>query len=415
VTKVFQCQVVGAGPAGLSFLIALCNRIADQAGAQNSRLQALLDSLVILDADKTAGGVMADYQINANTDSVDVVRGIADNTPFSKLRDDYLQLPETRQALIPLPDIGGLLIRPMVEIASNLLGERLRCNSRVKKVIVKSGEISSLDESHQTLVRSKTLVLCCGGREELIDELSSWRDKTHFGTDFLRLKGIEALPKRQGCIVIIGSSHSSFSAAWRLLHDPLVASYATGKQIYILQRSELVKLRCSPEFADAHALPYDVDNDICPVTGLVYRNAGLRKDARDLYLQMQSGKEKRVKLLRINELSEQGRLLDDAALVVQCVGFQACFPEIEVDGKSCRIEEKSKLGELRDADSGEVIPGLYGYGLGVHILPEGEARGEKSFTGSPHGLLTYPLAIAPEIIDQLLSRLTEAKPALETI
>ena len=358
---------------------------------------------------------MADYQINANTDSVDVVRGIADNTPFSKLRDNYLQLPETQQALIPLPSIGRLLIQPMVEIASNLLGERLRRNSRVKKVVVKSGEISSIDENHQTLARSKTLVLCCGGREELIAELSPWRDKTYFGTDFLRLTDIEALPNKRGCIVIIGSSHSGFSVAWRLLHDPLVASYAKGKEIYILQRSELVKLRCSPEFADAHALPYDVENDICPVTGLVYRNAGLRKDAKDLYLQMQSGKEKRVKLLRINELSDQGRLLDDAALVVQCVGFRASFPAIEVDGKSCRIEEKSKLGELTDADSGEVIPGLYGYGLGLNILPEGEARGEKSFSGSPNGLLTYPLAIAPEIINQLLSRLTKAKPALETI
>jgi hypothetical protein len=45
---------------------------------------------------------------------------------------------------------------------------------------------------------------------------------------------------------------------------------------------------------------------------------------------------------------------------------------------------------------------LYGYGLGFNILPEGNGVGEKSFKGSIHGFQSYPLVVAPPIVDKLL-------------
>ncbi|MGD8350245.1 MAG: hypothetical protein PVI79_13445, partial [Gammaproteobacteria bacterium] len=98
---VVALQVVGGGPAGMSLVLALCNRIAAGEGdAAAARL--LLDSLRLFEAGPQPGGKMAHYHVNANTNSRDAVDGIADGTPFAALRDRYLAHPETRTELIPL-------------------------------------------------------------------------------------------------------------------------------------------------------------------------------------------------------------------------------------------------------------------------------------------------------------------------
>jgi hypothetical protein len=396
------CQIIGAGPAGLSLIIAFYNRLADAHATQRLRIQELIDSLVMLDAAGSAGGLMSHYQINANTDAADVVSGIKDDTPFTNLRDHYLKLPETQQALIPLPKVGELMLQALVQKVSNLLGERLRLNSRVARVVKNDNQFVSLDANNQPLASSEYLVLCCGGSEVIMPELGELEGKTQFSGEFLLRRNVEDLPQRSGDIVIVGSSHSAFSCAWRLLHDSSMMEYARGRNIYILQRSKLVKLRCTLEFAQRHNLTYDPANDVCATSGLVYRNAGLRKDAKALYLQIRSGAEKRVQIVPISELSDQAALLDRAALIVQCTGFHTAWPEIEIDGKLSRIDQHSSHGELRDVDSATIIPGLYACGLGMQIKPESKYGGEKSFNGSINGLQSYPLVIAPQIIDQII-------------
>jgi hypothetical protein len=398
------CAIIGAGPAGLSFLIALCNRVASASEDDRLRLQGLLDSMVILEATAAAGGLMGDYQINANTDAVDVVRGIADETPFTNLRDQYLKLPETQQALIPLPVIGEKLMQPLAQLAATLLGDRLRFNASVKKVVVEDGQFQCLDTDNHSLLRSDRLVLCSGGSEVLLPELSQWQEKTEFTGEFLRRTQFNNLPEASGSLVIIGASHSGFSVAWRFLNDVLLADWIEGREIIILQRGEQVKMRCSPEFATEHQLAYDNLIDICPVTGLVFRNAGLRKDAKNLYIQIRNGEEPRVRLVSIDKLGDQSQLLDEAALVIQGTGFQTNFPEIELNSKPVRLDQNSQQGELHELSSGKVIPGLYGMGLGMQVLPEGPGRGEKSFNGSINGMLSYPLTLAPEIIDHMLAQ-----------
>jgi hypothetical protein len=61
-----------------------------------------------------------------------------------------------------------------------------------------------------------------------------------------------------------------------------------------------------------------------------------------------------------------------------------------------------RFGKLSDIESTKVIPNLFGLGLGIQIIPEGDYRGEKSFSGSSDGVLPYPNAVAPVIIDQLI-------------
>jgi hypothetical protein len=400
--KIHDCQLIGTGTAGLCFIIALINKVKQASEPNKLKYKVLLDSLIAIEGSHQSGGVLDSYQINANTDADEIVSCLLDGTPFGALRNHYLEQPETRQALIPLPKVGELMLRPIANIISSLLGDRLLLDKKVKRIEITKGVFQSYDSNDQLITRSKKMVLCCGGSEELLTELLPWQQKTVMTGALLRLTAAYTLPSQSGSVVIVGSSHSGFSVAWRFLNDPELSSYAKGRDIIILQRNPLVKLRCTPEFAQQHQLPFDVSDDVCPVNGLVYRNAGLRKDAKALYLQIIQGEEKRVHLEPMSALSDVIHLLDEAALVVQCTGFRANLPKITMNGITQKIKPRSKLGELSDIETGKAIPNLFGLGLGIQIIPEGDYRGEKSFSGSSDGVLPYPNAVAPVIIDQLV-------------
>ena len=400
--KIHHCQLIGTGTAGLSFIIALINKIKQAPEPNKIKYKALLDSLIAIEGSHQSGGVLERYQINANTDAAEIATCLLDETPFSSLRDHYLQQPEVQQPVIPLPKVGTLMLRPIANIVSALLGDKLRLNTKVKRIEIRKDGCASYDKNDQLIARSKKMVLCCGGTEALLTELSPWKHKAFMTGPLLSLTSADKLPQQRGSILIIGSSHSGFSTAWRFLNDPALSSYAKGRDIIILQRSPLVKLRCTPEFAQKHQLPFDVINDVCPVNGLVYRNAGLRKDAKSLYLKIKQGAEKRVRLAPMATIADAKHLLDAAALVVQCTGFRANLPQITLNGVTQKIKRRSRLGELTDIETGKAIPNLFGLGLGIQIIPECDYRGEKSFSGSSDGVLPYPNAIAPVIIDQLI-------------
>lgn len=384
----------------MGLLTALFNRIAD--ANSDSRYQQLLNSLVMVEADATPGGILGEYKINANTNAADAVDAIDDGTPLMELRDQYLAIPEIEQVLISLPRLHELFVKPLSSRIATLLGDRLLTNRRVKRIVGQKGSYQSYDVSGRLIAGSRNLVMCCGGTEVLLAELKPWQDKTVFGGEFLRLSDSSSLPKDPGPIVITSASHSGFSCVWRMLHDPLLIDFARGRDIVILQRRPIVKLRCDHEFARRHRLVWDEENDVCPRTGLIYASGGLRKDAKFLYLAIRDGEEKRARIEPIKQLADVSQLLDAAALVIQCAGFVPVLPEIEVNGKLRRIEQYSKAGEVTDADSHEVIPGLFACGLGMQILPD-DFHGEKSFDGSINGLQSYPLAIAPGIIEQIIN------------
>ena len=114
----------------MSLVLALCNRVAAANGAQIAE-RRLLDSMRMLEAGDMPGGRMASYRVNANTSAHDVVRGIGDNTPFAAVRDNYLHHPQTRSELIPLPDIGKLMVQPLARALQDFFGPRLQCGVEV--------------------------------------------------------------------------------------------------------------------------------------------------------------------------------------------------------------------------------------------------------------------------------------------
>ncbi|MFT5220218.1 MAG: hypothetical protein ACI9LO_001234 [Planctomycetota bacterium] len=392
-------QMVGAGPAGISMVLALCNRLLS--GPDSQPVQQILDTLELFESSARAGGEMGRYRINANTSSTDVVLGIADGSPFQTVRDRYLQYPETQSKLIALPRIETLMVQPLVDRLQDFLGERLRYNTAVQRVRVDANGFQSFDVNDQLLAESENMLLCCGGREVLLEELGDYADRCEFSTDFLKRDNIDSLLQQPGAVVIVGASHSAFSCVWRLLHDPLFADFIAGRGIVMLVRRNNIKLRCSEEFAREHRVEYDAERDVCPQSGIVFHNGGLRKDAKDLYLRIRDGDESRVKLVQIKQLSDQADLLGQAALVLQSTGFRTNLPRIERDGAPLTIGQPTSIGELTSAPDNIIIPGLFGMGLGLNTVPQ-SVRGEASFTGSINGFQSYPLSIAPHIIDRIL-------------
>jgi len=400
-------QLIGAGPAGMSLLLALCNRVAaSPANAASER--ELLDSLQVYEAAPRPGGKMAAYRVNANTSSHDVIQGIADGTPFAAVRDAYVSHPLTQNELIPLGEIGRLMVEPLAQAMIDFLGPRLHCGVEVARIEIDGQGFASFDPDGKLLQRSDALVLCCGARELPLPELTEFQDRWQGSGSFLLRDDLGGLEDNGAPIVIIGASHSAFSCAWRLLYDPLFSDFARGRDIIVLKRRERIKLRCTPEFAAAHGIEYDPQKDVCPVSGLVFRNAGLRKDAKQLYLDIRDGREKRVRIVQMDALAEQRELLERAALILQATGFASNLPRIERDGRSVEIGNPGQDGELHDLEADEIVPGLYGMGLGFNIVPE-DALGEASFRGGLHGFQSYPLAIAPRIIESLKARIAAEK------
>ena len=394
-------QVIGAGPAGMSLVLALCNRIAAASG-EAVREQHVLDKLIMFEAGSRPGGKMGHYHVNANTSAHDVVRGIGDGTPFVAVRDHYLEHPQTQSELIPLRTINALMVEPLVQAMGEFLGHRLQCDIKVARIEITDGGYASYDNENRLLARSKNLLFCCGADETPLAELRPYRDRWEGSAKFLLRDHLDGLAEGKRPVIVIGASHSAFSCVWRLLYDPLFAGFASGREIIMLQRRERIKLRCTPEFANEHRIDYDPETDVCPTTGLVFRNAGLRKDAKTLYLKIRDGQENRVRLVQMSGLAEQQHLLEQAGLILQATGFVSKLPMIAQQGRTIRVGNPTSDGELRDLDSEATIPGLFGMGLGLNILPPGAPRGEPSFYGGIHGFQSYPLSIAPRIINRLL-------------
>jgi hypothetical protein len=401
-TAVFNTQIIGAGPAGMSFFIALENAIVEGDFKQRQKLSAFYNNLVLIEASSQAAGKLGKYRINANTDAQDIVSSIADGTAFSPVRDAFLSRVQVGQPLISLADIDTWLQQPIAAKLQSILGDRLMLASPVASIHKENGKFYSYGASGKLLATSLNAVIACGASEPVIHTLLPFKNKTIVASDFLQLTTLDRLGDAVGDIVIVGASHSGFSCAWRLLNDPLFAPFIKGRNIKIVYRSAVVKLRGTREFAKNNAMFYRYPEDVCLDTELVYRHAGLRKDAKQLYLEIKNKYELRVKLCKIESLETETNLLESAALVIQCCGFSSCFPEFTHNGKRVEIAMQSAQGELHNAQTGAVIEGLFGNGLGVDIKPQHEYQGEASFTGSIHGLQIYQLSSSPRIIAQIM-------------
>jgi hypothetical protein len=113
--------------------------------------------------------------------------------------------------------------------------------------------------------------------------------------DVCTLAGVEILKsklekKEKKKIVIVGGSHSAFSAAWICLNKLTV--FNSEFQIYIIHRTAIKVFYATKKEADKDKYhDYDAPNKC----GQIHPFGGLRGDAKDLYRSIRTGQETKIR------------------------------------------------------------------------------------------------------------------------
>ncbi len=224
-------------------------------------------------------------------------------------------------------------------------------------------------------------------------------------------------------VVIVGGSTSAASVAHALLHRLPDVRFGTGG-VTLLHRRELRIYY--PDRASALADGYIewTEDDVCPVSGKVFRFAGFRLDARELVMQARGigGRppEPRVRLHRLG-VDDAGavRLLDGADLVIAALGYRPrALPVHGRNGQPITLlsqtgpQQPLVDGQCRVLDGdGRPVPGLFGIGLGAGFVPRGRLGGEASFRGQANGLWLWQHDVGSMIVDAVV-RPFSSVPAL---
>jgi len=234
--------------------------------------------------------------------------------------------------------------------------------------------------------------------------------------DVLGGQGLEQMAARLAAhaaprVAVIGGSTSAAAVAHALLHRMPSVRFGVGG-ITLMHRRELRVYYA--DVASALAEGYDefTDEDICPISGRVFRFAGFRLDSRELVMQARGigGRppEPRLALHRLQPSDPAAlQILDDAHVVVAAMGYRPrVAPLLDRQGNAIALlahtgpQEPLVDGQCRvlDADAAP-IDGLFGIGLAAGFMPRGRLGGEPSFRGQANGLWLWQNDVGALIVE----------------
>ena len=436
--RIDHVLIVGGGPAGTAMLTAASKhgRLADLARA----------GLTIVERDGAiGGGRLGRYAITSDSTAQTFLSAVTGN-PHPELaalarHPAAREVDRYRDALgVPLVDVGPLLRATGDRLADIVTahgghvltghevvsarrgadgawhvrlrdladgGERER---RAHNLVVATGGHQPLDRLAAQVVAGEPLVACAGDRLLQSDEV-------------LAVGGADTVAdllagKRAPRIAVIGGSTSALTAIALLLKGrlPLGAGAIT-----LLHRRPIRPFYPSVEAAHAEGFTDFGADDICPVSGFVYRLAGFRLEARELVLRMLGidgrAPDPRVRLQRIagDDDADARDTLARADLVIAALGYRPRGLALEgMDGRAIPLAAHAGAPMVdphcRVVDAaGSPLPGVYAIGLAAGFVPWGRLGGEASFSGQANGLWLWQNDVGMMIVDQLLG--AEARAA----
>ncbi|MBX9814512.1 MAG: aminotransferase DegT, partial [Sphingomonas sp.] len=244
----------------------------------------------------------------------------------------------------------------------------------------------------ERLMRSDE-VLALGGMAKLVDRLAG---------------------KRAPKVVVVGGSTSALATVALLLKTIPALPFGAGA-IGLLHRRPLRPFYPSAQAAHDDGFTDFGPEDICPVSGFVYRLAGFRLEARELVLRMLGvngrAPDPRVRLHRIDQ-DEAGaqQLVREADVVIGALGYRPrALPLFDYGARPIRLAAEAG-GTLVDrhcrviAADGQPVPGVFGIGLAAGFVPWGKLGGEASFRGQANGLWLWQNDVGLMIVEQLLAQ-----------
>lgn len=413
--------IVGAGPGGTGPLVW---------AAQNGRLGAWLGAgVAMLDRSGSIGGTIGRYIVNSDslgTVYLECLDAPAARDLFAPLRVEAAtrELETMRYALPPLTLVGQYLHRfgsLLQKIMSHYSNSEFLPHTEVRALHLREGGTVAAEAAEPdgsiSFVEARTAIVALGGRQDMAAYLGpqlmpgvrladAELDKIMPSDALLTKEGLARASAvldraRSRRVVILGGSHSAFSAAWVLTHLMPEIHFGAGEIFILLRRPPRIFYWTREE---AQADGYTVTGrDVCPRTRRVNRLGGLRGDGRELWRRLArrpgTEPEERVAMIPLSRThfspASLRHLLDDAALIVPAFGYSAAtLPVFDPGGRRLRLRADyggpavGRDARVLLADGGR-LPNVFGIGLASGYRPWGHMGGELSFDGQANSLWLY--------------------------
>ena len=426
--------VVGGGPAGTALLTA---------AAKRGLLPEFARGLIIVERDGAlGGGRLGDYAIRSDSTATTFLTQVKDN-PHPELAA-LIDHPAGRAVAAYTDDpIGTPLIDagPLIRAAGERLGNLV---DRHGGNVLTGHEAIDAQQTPDGLWRvrlhrhsdgaeieqlTRNLVLATGGHQPLdrlatqivagLPLVSSVGDRLLQSDEVLTIGGYERVAdllagKRNPRVAVIGGSTIAIATIALLLKSTPALPWGP-QAITLLHREKLRPFYPSIEAAHAEGFTDFGPEDICPVSGFVYRLAGFRLEARELVLRMLGidGRtaEPRVRFHHIagdDDAAAQAHLRD-ADIVIAALGYRPrALPLADAHGQpialaahrgAAMVDRHCRITSAEDAP----IAGLFGLGLAAGFVPWGAMGGEASFKGQANGLWQWQNDVGAMIVDQVLA------------
>ncbi|UZK67453.1 DegT/DnrJ/EryC1/StrS family aminotransferase [Sphingomonas sp. M1-B02] len=438
---VHAALIVGGGPAGTALLTA--------ASKSESLVELARGGLAVIERDAVLGrGLIGTYAITSDSTAETFLTAVKDNShaglaALTRHHGAQEVAMHIGRLGVPLARATPLLEATGAELGAIVAGNGGTVATRSEVVEARrtadglwAARVRNLLTGEERVMRTAALVIATGGyqaREHIaaeqiagltLGELAG--DRLMLGDEFLKIGGLDVLrariaDKRAPRIAIVGGSTSAMAAAALMLKAaPALPLGAGGLALY--HRRPLRPFYHSVEAARDDGFSDFGPEDICPVTGFVYRLAGFRLEARELVLRMlgvgRRAPDPRMMLRQISELDDATvrEELAAADVVIGALGYRPRAMRLfDVDGVPIALAAdepgRPRLVDQQcrviDAD-GVPVPGVYGIGLASGHVPDGKLGGESSFSGKANGLWLWQNDIGQMIVDQLLGERARA-------
>ena len=431
----FQLAIVGAGPGGLAPLFA---------AARNGRLSELLaGGVLILEKGSVIGaGRLGSYTIRSDSPAEAFLDAVK-NSSERELRE-LLQHP----AALALADLQGQTVplRTAAEFLAvaaqrlcTIVGRRPGCSVLREREVLsiqqrgeRHWEIRTRDvkTGEETVYRSCSVHLATGAQQcpdrvrnqaVGVAPLSPRFDHklmqsgelfSRQGADRL-LERLRAAPEPR--IVIVGGSTSAGAVAVQLLRQ--TSMYLPGGGVTLLHRSPLRLFYGSVEEAKEDGYFDFEPEDVCHISGRVFRLSGFRFEAKDLFraalgLPGQTA-DPRLRLISLKtDAAAAEAALQQADLVIAAMGYRPSLCTVlNAAGEEILLHEPV-AGDWASVDqrcrvmtSGkQAIPGLTALGLAVGPAASHALGGEANYRGQVNSLWLWQNTLGQRVVEEVLNR-----------
>ena len=424
--------IIGGGPAGLAPLVS-----AGRSGALDEILAA---GLTVVERGSAIGaGNIGGYAINSDSTAETIVNCVLENAHplLAELRDH----PATRAVAAygcnaaPLSLVGSFLTSVGAAL-HDLLSRTPGCAVLLRHEAIDTRQtrnglwrtrLRRISDGVARTILSRTVVLATGGHQPAFrlekhdvggaPLLPRFAGKLLQSNEALTAAGLDAIGERLSAtrrkrVVIVGSSSSALACAYAVLSTRHGRRFCAD-MVTVLHRRPLRVFYPSAAAAIAEGYDQFGPDDICPISGFVFRFAGFRLESRELVMAALgiAGRqpEKRLRLHRLTEGPDPvaQAILEEADVIVAALGYRPrALPvfnpagrliPLQASGFGARalVDEKCRVLDL----AGEPIPGLLGIGLAAGFIYPKAAGGEPSFSGQTNGLWQWQNNIGALVTD----------------